>query len=185
MTTAKIQKQQATFHTLLSQQVGNEFTASQQYVAVAVWFDSEDLPQLARHFYRQALEERNHAMMILQYMMDNDVDVTVPGVSDVRNNFRDAEELVALALEQEREVTGEINELARAAREENDYAGEQFLQWFLAEQVEEVASMSTLLKVIKRADGNMFEVENWLSRESTTDTAGGGPAAPKAAGGAV
>lgn len=184
MTTAKIQQKASTFQTLLQQQVRNELTASQQYVAVAVWFDSEDLPQLARHFYRQALEERNHGMMIVQYMMDNDIAVTIPGVDEVRNDFRDAEELVSLALEQEREVTSEINELARAAREENDYAGEQFLQWFIAEQVEEVSSMSTLLAIVKRAQGNMFEVENWLARESTSDVEGG-PAAPKAAGGAV
>lgn len=182
-TAQKIQPKASRFQALLQEQVRNEFTASQQYVAVAVWFDDEDLPRLARHFYRQALEERNHAMMIVQYMMDNDITVTIPGVDEVRNEFHDAGELVALALEQEREVTKEINELAAAAREENDYAGEQFLQWFLAEQVEEVSSMSTLLNVVKRANGNLFEVENWLARESTGDD--GGPAAPKAAGGVV
>ena len=72
------------FATLLGEQVCHEFTASQQYVALAVWFDAHDLPQLATHFYRQAVEERNHAMMMVRYMLDRDLPVTVPGVGDVR-----------------------------------------------------------------------------------------------------
>ncbi len=69
-----------TFNELLTRQVGHELAASHQYIAVAVWFDSQDLPQLARHFYRQSLEERNHAMMIVQYILDRDLPLTIPGV---------------------------------------------------------------------------------------------------------
>lgn len=169
------------FHELLQQQIRNEFTASQQYVAVAVWFDDNDLPQLAKHFYSQAKEERNHAMMIVQYLMDRDVRVTIPGVDEVRNEFSDAKELIALALEQEREVTDEVITLAKTARDTDDYMGEQFMQWFLAEQVEEVSQMSTLLNVVQRADGNLFHVEDFLARESVGD---GAPeaTAPKVAG---
>ncbi len=179
----KIQRQDSKFHQLLQEQVGNEFTASQQYIAVAVWFDNEDLPRLAAHFYRQALEERNHAMMIVQYLMDNDVQVTVPGIEPVRNEFTETRELVALALEQEREVTTEITNLARAAREEGDYIGEQFMQWFLKEQVEEVSQMSTLLNIVDRAKGNLFHVEAHLDREHVGDDSD--PTAPSTAGGAV
>ena len=74
-----------TFTSLLGTQVRNEFAASQQYAAVAVWFNSQDLPQLARYFYRQSLEERNHAMMMVQYMLDRDLAITIPGVDPVRN----------------------------------------------------------------------------------------------------
>ncbi|MCE6996971.1 ferritin [Saccharothrix sp. S26] len=171
------------FHGLLQEQVRNEFTASQQYVAIAVWFDANDLPRLASHFYKQALEERNHAMMIVQYLMDNGLPVSIPGVDDVRNDFTAPREPVALALEQEKNVTEQIVALAKTARDEGDYIGEQFLQWFLKEQVEEVASMSTLLTVIDRADGNLFHVENFLTRESVGEEADGG--APRAAGGAL
>lgn len=90
------------FTELLSAQVANEFAASQQYIAVAVYFDGEDLPQLARHFYRQALEERNHAMMMVQYMLDRNLRVEIPGVAPVRNNFANAREPIELALQQER-----------------------------------------------------------------------------------
>ncbi|WP_035307227.1 ferritin [Actinokineospora inagensis] len=170
------------FHKLLQVQIRNEFTASQQYVALAVWFDGQDLPQLARHFYRQSVEERNHAMMITQYLLDNDIPVSVPGVDEVRNEFADAAELVTLALQQERAVTDEIVNLAKVARDEEDYKGEQFTQWFLKEQVEEVASMRTLLNVVKRSNGNLFDVENFLARESAGDS-GADPTAPRAAGG--
>ena len=170
------------FHSLLQEQVRHEFTASQQYVAVAVWFDGQDLPQLAKHFYRQSLEERNHAMMIVQYLLDNDVRPSIPGVDEVRNDFAGAADLVALALKQEKDVTDEIVKLAKVARDEDDYRGEQFMQWFLKEQVEEVAQMTTLLNVVRRANGNLFDVENFLARESVGDE-GDDPLAPRAAGG--
>src|SRR5438128_2939716 len=109
------------FQQALQEQVRNEFTAAQQYVALAVWFDGQDLPQLARHFYRQSLEERNHAMMIVQYLLDNDLQPTITGVDDVRNDFSDTADLVALALKQEKDVTEDIIRLAKVARDEDDY----------------------------------------------------------------
>src|SRR5262245_13980676 len=172
------------FHSLLQEQVRHEFTASQQYIALAVWFDGQDLPQLAKHFYRQSLEERNHAMMIVQYLLDNDIQPPIPGVDEVKNEFSSAADLVELALKQEKTVTDEIVKLAKAARDEDDYKGEQFMQWFLKEQVEEVAQMTTLLNVVRRANGNLFDVENFLARESVGDD-GADPLAPTAAGGAL
>ncbi|MEU5853467.1 ferritin [Saccharopolyspora shandongensis] len=184
VTAKKIQHKESRFEHLLQEQVRNEFTASHQYMAVAVWFDNEDLPRLAAHFYRQALEERNHAMMIVQYLMDNNIKPAIPAIEQVRNDFTETRELVALALEQEREVTREIETLAKTAREEGDYLGEQFMQWFLKEQVEEVSSMSTLLNVVDRSKGNLFDVENYLARETVGDT-GADATAPRTAGGAL
>src|ERR687898_2757770 len=100
------------FGDALNEQIGHEFAASQQYVAIAVYYDGETLPQLAAHFYRQALEERNHAMMIVQYLLDSDARVVVPGVAAPKVDFDDSREPVALALEQERQVTAQIVELA-------------------------------------------------------------------------
>jgi bacterioferritin B len=170
------------FHSQLQEQVRQEFTASQQYIALAVWFDGQDLPQLASHFYRQSLEERNHAMMIVQYLLDNDIAPVIPGIDDVRNDFSSAADLITLALQQEKNVTEEIINLAKIARDEDDYKGEQFMQWFLKEQVEEVAQMTTLLNVVRRAGGNLFDVENYLARESVGDP-GPDPLAPRTAGG--
>lgn len=172
------------FRTLLREQVGHELDAHQQYIAIAVWFDSHDLPQLAAHFYRQSVEERNHAMMIVQYHLDRDLDITIPGTGAVRNDFDSVIEPLQLALDQEKQVTDQIEAIFRAAREEGDALGEQFLLWFLKEQVEEVASATTLLTVARRAGENLFDLENYVARETIGD-AGESADAPEAAGGAI
>jgi ferritin len=171
------------FHALLQQQIGHEFGASQQYVAIAVWYDQQALPQLAAHFYAQALEERNHAMMIVQYLMDRDVPVAVPGVPEVRNDFGAITDPIELALAQERRVTEQFETLIATARAGNDYLGEQFTHWFLKEQVEEVSSMSTLLTVAERCVSNPLLLEDYLAREGGDESAD--PTAPHPAGGAV
>src|SRR4051812_14887022 len=99
------------FVSLLREQVRHEFNASQQYIAIAVWYDSHDLPQLAGHFYRQATEERHHAMMIVQWMLDRELAITIPGVDEVRGEFQTIVEPIALALAQERTVTDQIKTL--------------------------------------------------------------------------
>ena len=173
-----------TFHELLGEQVGHEFTASQQYVAIAVWFDQQALPQLAARFYAQAIEERNHAMMIVQYLMDRDAAVAIPGVPAVRNEFSTIDEPIALALAQERQVSSQFERLIATARESGDYLGEQFTHWFLKEQVEEVASMSTMLTVAQRCLENPLLMEDYLAREGT-ESESPDPTAPHPAGGAV
>jgi ferritin len=173
------------FSDALNQQIANEFGASQQYVAIAVYYDAETLAGLAAHFYRQAVEERNHAMMIVQYLLDADEEVRIPGVEEPQRNFADPAAPVALALEQEKRVTQQIADLVRLAREENELVGEQFLHWFLEEQREEVASMSALLSVVERASAsNILLVEDYLARQAPAE---GGPeaSAPAAAGGAL
>jgi len=159
------------FHALLRDQIRNEFNASHQYIATAVYFDNADLPQLAKHFYKQAVEERNHAMMIVQYFLDRDINVELTGVDAAKADFKDAREPIALALTQEKTVTEQIVQLASTAREEGDYLGEQFMQWFLKEQVEEVASMTTLLTIVDRAGDNLFHLETFVAREMNTPAA--------------
>jgi len=173
-----------TFVEALNEQIGNEFAASQQYIAIAVYYDAETLPELAAHFYRQAVEERNHAMMIVQYLLDADQAVKIPGVVAPQTTFADAVAPVSLALEQEKRVTDQIVELVKLARSEEELVGEQFLHWFLQEQREEVASMTELLAVVERGRDNLLHVEEYLAR-----SAGAGSApeanAPPAAGGAL
>jgi bacterioferritin B len=174
----------AGFADALNAQTGYEFAASQQYIAIAVYYDSETLPELAAHFYRQALEERNHAMMIVQYLLDADADVAIPGVEAPQTSFADPVAPVALALVQEKRVTEQIVELVKLAREEGELVGEQFLHWFLQEQREEVASMTELLAVVERGRDNLLHVEEYLARSAGGESpleAG----APPAAGGAL
>jgi ferritin len=172
------------FTEALNEQIAYEFGASQQYVAIAVHYDAQTLPQLAAHFYRQAVEERNHAMMMVQYLLDADEDVVVPAVEAPQVSFPDVVAPVQLALDQEKRVTGQIQQLALTARDEGDLVAEQFMHWFLQEQREEVSSMSALLDVVSRSKDNVMAVEDFLARESGGDNpleAG----APPAAGGAL
>ena len=165
----------ANFPNALNDQIGREMAASQQYIAIAVYYDGETLPQLAQHFYRQAVEERNHAMMIVQYLLDAGEPVSIPGVDAPQTSFADAVAPIQLALEQEKRVTEDIVTLAKLAREETDLVGEQFLHWFLQEQREEVASMSSLLAMIERAKDNLLLAEEYLA---STSAAGGEEAVP-------
>jgi len=169
----------AAFTAKLNEQIANEFAAHQQYVACAVYYDSETLPQLAGFFYRQAIEERDHAMMMVQYLLDTDCEVRIPGVAAPVTAFGDVVAPVSLALDQEKRVTEQINSLAAVARTENDYTSEQFMQWFIKEQVEEVATMSDLLRVAERSR-DVQDIEDYIVREQTD--AATDPTAPRAAG---
>jgi len=172
------------FTDALNEQIAYEFGASQQYVAIAIHYDAQTLPQLAGHFYKQALEERNHAMMMVQYLLDADESVVTPAVAAPQVEFEDNVAPVELALDQEKRVTAQIQQLALTAREEGDLVGEQFMHWFLQEQREEVSSMSSLFDVVKRSKESIVHVEEFLARESGGENpleAG----APPAAGGAL
>jgi len=149
-------------------------------VACAVYFDGETLPQLASFFYRQAMEERDHAMMMVQYLLDTDADVSIPGVAAPVTTFSDVVAPITLALEQEKRVSDQINALAGVARAEGDFTSEQFMQWFIKEQVEEVATMSDLLRVAERSRDDVHDIEDYIAREQTG--AEDDPTAPRAAG---
>ena len=164
----------------LNAQIGNELAAHNQYLACAVYYDALTMPRMAAFFYGQALEERAHATMMIQYLLDTDSDVVIPGVEAPRNSFGDLVAPVALALDQEKRVTDQISGLLRTAREESDFASEQFMQWFIKEQVEEVATMSDLLAVVSRNQDDLEDIEEYVAREQ------GGvdddPSAPRRAG---
>src|SRR5947209_6480351 len=174
----------ARFISRLNEQIAYEFAASQQYIANAVYYDAQTLPRLAAFFYAQAVEERNHAMMMVRYLLDSDAPVTIPGVAAPEVQFADIVAPVALALEQERRVSDQIAGLMGVARDEADFQSEQFVQWFLKEQVEEVATMSSLLAIAERSAEASMTIEDYVVREHRpSETAD--PTAPPAAGGAL
>jgi bacterioferritin B len=169
------------FATALNEQIANEFAASQQYVGMAVYYDAETLPRLASFFYRQALEEREHAMMMVQFLLDVGEEVHIPDIKSQETSYSDGVTPVKKALEQEKRVGEEIFALFELAREEKDYRAEQFMQWFVKEQVEEVALMSDLLNVVERAKDNLLLAEDYIARENP-GAEGSDPTAPPAAG---
>ena len=172
----------ARFVEALNAQIGNELAAHNQYVACAVHYDAETMPQMAGFFYRQALEERDHAMMMVQYLLDTDEQPVVPAIDAPVCAFPDVVAPVELALTQEKRVTEQINQLLRIAREEHDYASEQFLQWFIKEQVEEVATVTDLLAIVRRNADDVSRIEDYVAREAGPE--GPDPTAPRVAGAA-
>jgi ferritin len=111
--------------------------------------------------------------------------VTTPGVSAPRTDFADPVEPVRVALAQEERVTDQIKALAQLARAEGDLVGEQFLAWFLKEQLEEMSSMADLLRTVERAaETNILLAEDYLARTAVGD-GGVEPDQPAAAGGAL
>jgi len=150
----------------LNRQVGNEMGASLQYISIAAHFDAQSLTGLARFFYRQAEEEREHAMKFVHYVVDAGGALEIPEIPAPKSSFSSAREAVALALEWEQEVTQQIYGLVDIATKDSNYIAIRFLDWFVNEQFEEVTSMSEMLDVVERAgEENLLAVEEFLARE--------------------
>jgi len=151
----------------LNDQVGNELGASHQYLSIASYFDRENLPELSRFFFRQAEEEREHAVRFVGFVNDVDGILEIPAVPAPRSDYASAAEAVQLALAWEREVTEQIYGLVEIAKQDNNLIAQRFLDWFVTEQLEEVNTMSTLLGIIERAgEDQLLHVEDYLARES-------------------
>ena len=164
----------------INAQIGREFGASLQYVNIATYFDSDSLPQLSAFFYRQAEEEKMHAMKFVHYIVDTGGVVHIPTVAGPKHDFKSAEEAVQAALDWEMEVTRQINALMDLAIQQSDHIAQDFLRWFVTEQLEEVKTMDTLLRVIRRAGDNLLWVEDFLARNPIVPApaTGGAEAAP-------
>jgi ferritin len=145
-----------------------------QYVAIAAHFDRETLPILSAHFHQQAEEEKEHAHKFIKFILDTGGRVEIPAIPAPQATFGFAEDAVKLSLEQEKTVSKQVNHLVAMAKEEKDYTTDNFLQWFVQEQLEEVASMQDLLSVVQRAgEANLLRVEEYLSRKGNGYSAGG------------
>lgn len=150
---------------VLNEQIGLEFGAMLQYVAISSYFDSEGLPELAHHFAVQAQEERDHAMRIVKFVVDADAPLRIPAIEAPRAAFASAEEAVELSLEWEMNVTDRINAIMDLAIKQNEHVTRTFVEWFVTEQLEEVSSMDTLLRMIRRAgEAGLMFVESHLAR---------------------
>jgi ferritin len=148
----------------MNEQIGREFGASLQYVNIAAYFDADSLPQLAAFFYRQAEEEKMHAMKFAHYIVEAGGQVRIPDVEGPKYDFASAKEAAQAAFNWEMEVTRQINALMDLAIKQNDHIAQEFLRWFVSEQLEEVSTMDTLLTVVDRAGENMLWVEDFLAR---------------------
>ena len=148
----------------MNAQIGYEFSASLQYYAIAAHFAAEALPQLSQHFFKQAEEEKEHALRFIKYVVDTGGCVVLPAIAAPQSKFQNPEAAIKLSYDQEVQVTHQINALVELACAENDYITINFLQWFLTEQLEEVSSMENLLKIVQRAGDNLLQADEYLAR---------------------
>ena len=158
-----------TMNAALNRQVGNEFAASLQYISIAAHCSSEGLPVFSEHFHKQSLEERDHAMRFIKYILDAGAHVEIPAIPAPQAAFKTIESAVALSLDQEKQVTAQINELTELSIKESDHMTQTFLAWFLKEQLEEVSSMDNLLKMVQRSgEDRLLYVESYLNGKHGT-----------------
>ena len=148
----------------MNQQIGSELGASNQYIKIASYFDSEQLPELSAFFFRQSDEERMHAMKFVHYILEAGGDVVIPSIEATPTKIDSAESAVKLALDWEMEVTRQINALMDLGISQNDHIAQNFLRWFVEEQLEEVSTMDELLGVVGRAKEQLLFVEDYLIR---------------------
>ncbi|MDC0325661.1 ferritin [bacterium] len=153
----------ASMNDAINKQIGREFAASLQYISMATYFDGEGLTQLSAFFYRQADEERDHAMRFVKYLVDAGGQVAIPPIAGPQNEFETIKAAISLALEWEREVTRDINDMMKMAVEESDFISQNQLSWFINEQLEELATMDNLLKVIQHAGDNVLYIEDYVA----------------------
>ena len=146
-----------------NQQIGHEFGASMQYIGIAAHFSQRQLKLLAKIFFEQADEEKQHAMKFVQYLLDTKAELRIPAIPAPTPSFATAEDAVAAALKWEQDVTQQITGLMDLAVKQNDYLTQSFLQWFIDEQLEEVVKMDRLLSVIRQSgEKNLLMVEAYL-----------------------
>jgi len=150
----------------LNTQVGQEYNNALQYMAISNWFASEDLNLLAKLYHKQSDEEREHAMKISQFLIDSETKVKIPALGAVTNDFANAAEAAQLAYDAEVRTTHQIHDLVALAQTEKCPSAHQFLQWFVAEQVEEIATAQRNLNIIKKAGNNVFLMEAYLAHGS-------------------
>jgi len=145
----------------LNQQIGHELSAHNHYLAIAVYFARRSLDGWAAFFYRQAEEEREHALKIVDFLLDHDVSPFIPAAEEARPNFADAIEAIASAVKAERTVTTQFEAMMAIAHQENDYRAVPLLHWFLNEQIEEEATMGKLHDLV-RSGINLFQAQEYL-----------------------
>jgi bacterioferritin B len=161
-------------HEAINQQIGNEFGASLQYVSIASYLADEGLLELAAFFDHQAEEEREHAMRFVKFIGDSGGRVKIPAIPAPRADFEKVVDAIELSLNWEKEVTSQITKLYELAVQEANYVTQNFLNWFLREQLEEVSTMDTLLKVARRAGDNQLFLEDFVARHGAKLRAAGG-----------
>ncbi|NNC91416.1 MAG: ferritin [Acidimicrobiia bacterium] len=137
--------------TALNDQITMELSASHSYLAMAGWFESQNLPGMAAWMKMQSEEEREHGLKFFEFVVDRGEDVSLGTLDAPQAVFGSALEAFETALAQEKAVTASINNLYTLANSEGEYEAIPLLTWFINEQVEEEASVDQVVEDLRRA----------------------------------
>ncbi|MCK5134066.1 MAG: ferritin [Candidatus Sabulitectum sp.] len=137
----------------LNSQIKKEIYSSYLYMAMSMYFEVEDLSGAASWMRIQVLEELTHAEKFMNYVNERGGRVFLEALEKPAFSWETPLDAFSGALEHERFISASINELVSLAREEKDFMSDNFLQWFVAEQVEEEASVSEVIRMFKLAGG--------------------------------
>lgn len=140
----------------MNEQMKNEFASAYIYLAMAGYFQAEDLPGVANWMRVQAMEELTHGEKFFHFICDAAGRTDLRAIDMPQNSYKSPLDCFKAGLKHENFVTASINNLVNLARKDNNYAAEIFLQWFVTEQVEEEANFSLIIKKLERIgdDGN-------------------------------
>ena len=141
-------------HNLVNEQITHELGAEMQYLAMSFWFERENMPGMANWFSKQAVEEHEHALKIVNFMNEWDLSITLKSPPDPVTDFANAESIFEAALEHEQTVTAQIANIFSVAREASAWHIEVAFQWFITEQVEEEVNARDNLARIRMVGNN-------------------------------
>ncbi len=133
----------------INEQINAELFSSYLYLSMSAFFESISLPGFAGWMKAQAKEELEHAMKFFEYVNERGGKVILKDVEASEWQWDKPLDVFKQVYSHEQKVTGLISGLVDLAREENDHATDNFLQWFVAEQVEEEASAEQIVNKIK------------------------------------
>lgn len=133
----------------INEQITEEFASEHIYRAMAYKLESMNLVVFAKWFQIQAAEEREHAEKFAKYLLNQGSEVNLGAIAKPRANWKSCQQICEESLKHEKHITACINKLVNLASKENDHATYSFLLWFVNEQVEEIASISHLLDMVK------------------------------------
>lgn len=152
-------------HAKLNEQITHEFYAAHAYLAMACVLNDMGLRIMAAWFEHHAMEERSHGMKIVKFLNEVGGKVSLDEIPKPKADYNSVEDILKAALDHEMEVTRLINEIVDVAEKDRDYASRSFLNWFVDEQVEEVAVVTEVLDLVKLSAGkNLLQVESRVAK---------------------
>ena len=156
-----------TVEKIINKQINAEEFSARLYLSMSSWCEVNGYAGFAAYFQKQYREEIEHMMRFFKYLNNRGGHALIDAVEKPQQEFKDINEVVEMTYEHELKVTEMIHEIYEVAKKEKDYATENMIQWYIAEQVEEEETFSGLLSMMKLAGkANMYEIDKYMGKRA-------------------